>query len=124
MQELKNSKGKKYIVEDQLPNRINEGKKKLGNMSWRNKKLVADTLEMQFQKGKLMVAGEEYVSKMIVPKHEDLIGLKDDEIEELNKIQVVKGMEYKEGTSTFIAYAAEVQDYDDVNKAYEYVMNI
>ena len=57
----------------------------------------------------------------MVPKPEDLLSLKNEEILELLAIPVSKGVPVTEAGSTFTGYVADVETYQEVNAAYEQV---
>ena len=120
-QDKKNEKGKYYKVEEFLPNRLTEIRCKQCNMMWHNRKLVAERLKMQVQKGTLMVEGEPYCSQIVIPKHEQLIKLREEEIKELEEIKVVQGDPVTYESSTFYGFMSDASNYEDVNKAYEWV---
>ena len=121
LKEKTNTNGKSYKIENQLPNRLAELRNKQRNVMWRNKKTVADRLEMQLEKGILKVDGQQYQGGIITPQHQDLLRLKSDEIMELNNIDIGRGAEIQHESSKFQAFIYDAVTYEDVNRGYEYV---
>ena len=122
LQEKKNANDKPYKIENQLPARMAEERKKHRTIKYRNKKQsVAEQLQIQLQKGKLMVEGKPYESQIVVPDGEKLARLKADEIQVLLDQEIRQGITIEYGTSSFTGYVCDVQSYFEVNKAYEYV---
>ena len=116
-----NRNGKGYKIDDDLPPKLREQKNKSRHFMWKNKKTTAEKIEMSVKKGKLMVNGKLYESKIKEPSDHLLCRLKEDEVQELLKLDVRKGQEEILDGSMFVGYVADVQSYDDVNAAYEWV---
>ena len=112
-----------YQIDDQMPLSINERKRKLRNIVWRNKNTVTVTyrLEMNIKKGKLYIKNKEYVSKIVKPNPARLISLKAEEIAEIDKIEVKKGQVVTCESSSFVGYVADTKDFNQVNMVHEYV---
>ena len=121
LQEKKNSKGGGYRIEDELPPKQRETRKKHRNIAWRNKNSVANKLEMSLKKGKLTVNEQPYQSSIVQPDKHKLLKLSPEEIKELNKIPVAAGVSVECETSVFQGYVCDAQNYNEVNAAYEYV---
>ena len=121
LQGKKSKSGKSYKIDDQLPARQQELKNKSRHFIWRNKKSTAEKIELSVKRGQLQVEGTPYNSKIKIPDDQKLSKLKPDEIKELNKIKVRKGVPEIYGGSTFTGYISDNSSFDDVNKAYEWV---
>ena len=93
------------------------------NMIWRNKKVTstAHKIEMSVRKGKLLAAGVECKSKLVVPAADKLLRLQPEEMLELLSIPVKKGIPVVEGGSTFTGYVVDANTFQEVNAAYKYV---
>ena len=118
-----NEKKKSYRIEDVLPTRLAEKKRKKRTMVWRNKNrtTVGDRLRVEFDKGRLMVEGAPYKSQLVNPDNCDILKLKPEEILELQKVPVCKGMPVTHETSQFVGYVADIRSFEDANCAYEWV---
>ena len=116
-----NSKGKYYKMEDSMPAKLREEKKKQKYISWKNKQSVANKLVMSFKKGKLYVGSEPYQTKIIRPSEQKLLKLHTEEVKALKELEVVQGPTERIHSSSFIGYICDVQSYDEVNAAYEWV---
>ena len=64
---------------------------------------------------------EEYKSPIIVPDGMKLLNLKPDEEEALKAIKVQQGMTIEEGGAAFTGFVTDVDNYVEVNAAYEWV---
>ena len=76
---------------------------------------------MSVQKGKLLVNGKAFESGIIVPDAYKLLKLKSDEIEELNKQEIMRGSTVNCEDSSFVGFVCDAQSFEEVNKAYEWV---
>ena len=123
LQDKTNSNEKPYRVEDQLPPKQAEAKKKTRHLMWRNKKKipVADKLKASVERGKVMVGGFLLKEAIVAPEAVDLLKLRADETLELLNQQVRRGVTYEHGSSQSTGYVADVANFEDVNKAYEFV---
>ena len=121
LQEKKNIYKKSFKVEDQLPAKFAEKNKKNRNIVWRNKRSVATKIALSVKKGQLIAAGKSYVSPIIVPKATDFIKLKEDEILAILDQDIKRGVSVTEQSSTFTGYICDANNFEDVNRAYEYV---
>ena len=121
LQGKKGVNDKAYRIDNQLPPKMREAKKKNRNFIWRNKKSVAEKLSMSVQKGKLIMEGNTYRPWIREPDVDKLVQLRKDEILELEEMKVIKGIPQIEGSSTFIGYVGDVNSFEDINRAYEYV---
>ena len=123
LQDKCNSNNKKYRIEDELPPPIRAAKKKACDLAWHNNKSVADQLVMSVKKGKLLLNNDEYEHQIIKPKPQLLLKLTPDEVQAIETIgeSVAEGTPVEHKTSSFTGYVADVDTYDDVNKAYKYV---
>ena len=89
---------------------------------WRNKQpTLLNKLVLSMKKGNLMRDGEPYTSHIKTPDDQKLLKLKPDEIKELEKIQVTCGDTITKKSYRFTGYTSDVQNYDEVNAAYELV---
>ena len=116
-----NAQRGKYRIDDHLMPKRAEEKKLNRDTLWRNKKTVATKLAMSVKRGKLHVNDVPVQKRIKVPKTSDLIKLTKEEIVMLRDQSVTKGLPQAWGTSTFTGYVCDVQTFDDVNKAYEWV---
>ena len=73
------------------------------------------------EKGSLLVDNHPYQSSIVTPDDQKLLKLKTEEITELKKIHVVQGETIKKKTSQFTGFVCDVQSYEEVNSAYEWV---
>ena len=121
LQGKKGANDKSYKIEDYLPAKDREIKKRNRDFMWRNKRSVAEKLTMSVVKGKLMVDRAAYQQRIKVPDTSKLLQLKPDEIDELEKIQIRSGTPHQIDTSTFMGYVCSVSNFNDVNHAYEWV---
>ena len=86
---------------------------------WRNKISVANKLEMSIKKGKLLVNNSEVQPGIQILDTHKLLYLQKDEILELPKLDVSAGIPVVERSSQFQGYIADVQNFEDLNRAYE-----
>ena len=122
LQGLTNKFNKAYRIEDQLPAKSRECKKKNRNTLWRNKKTVAQELAISVKKGQIYLGDEMLKSKIVFPDRYKLLRLKADELKELNKISIGEGIQFTSGTSVFKGFVCDAENYDNVNRAYEWVV--
>ena len=88
LQDKQNSQNGYYQVEDQLPARETEVKRKQRHILWRNKKTVAFCLMTSFKKGQLVIDNQRYKTMIQIPDAAWLLKLKPDEVRELKKLDV------------------------------------
>ena len=119
LKEKVSSSGKPYRIDDELPPKLREEKNKSIHLMWRNKTTTAEKIEMSVKKGKLIVQGQNYESKIVPPDTHVLSKLKPEEIEELEKLDIRHGVSETVEGSTFTGYVADVQSFREVNRAYE-----
>ena len=112
---------KPYRIEDELTPKEREIKRRNRNLKWRNKVTAAEQVEMSVQRGKLYVEGQAYEPRIRKPDTHKLLKLKEDEIEELCKQVVIQGLPIECETSIFKGFVSDVQSFEEVNKAYEWV---
>ena len=123
LQDKKGTDDKYYRIEDQLLPHECEHRRKGREFKWRNsKRSTAEQVEISVLKGRMQVKGKDYVSPIVIPEAKKLIAFKQDEILELESVNVKKGIPVEKGSSTFTGYICDVQSFEEVNKAYEWVM--
>ena len=115
------SEGKDYRIDDELPPKQREQKNKARHMVWRNKKTTAEKIALSVKKGKLMVGDLPYTSKITPPSDHILCKLKPEEVNEIDKLDIRKGITETLDGSDFTGYIADVQTFEEVNRAFEYV---
>ena len=120
---MKNSKDKYYRIEDQLPPKMKAEKGKQQNILWHNRKSTstAERLVMSVKKGKLVINNETYRLKLRIPNAAVLLKLKEEEIAVLEEQDIRCGQEIIKEGSCFQGYVADVTNFEDINKAYEWV---
>ena len=117
-----NEKKKPYRIEDQQPPRVRARKQQGRNMMWRNKQpTVLNKLVLSTKKGELLVDDKPYKSQILTPDVHKLLKLSAEEIEELEKVHIVKGETIIKETSQFTGYICDTSSFDQVNAAYELV---
>ena len=121
LQGKSNARRGKYRIDDQLPPRLPEQKKRNRDMMWRNRNCVANKLAMSVKRGKLLVNNTPVQHNIKTPEASQLLKLKKIEVAALKDQKIVKGEPVSWGTSTFTGYVCDVQYFDEVNKAYEWV---
>ena len=122
LQGKKNKFNKNYHIEDKIPARNREERKKFRDTCWRNKSLsVAERLLFSLKKGKLIINDKDYKYNIQQPDIQKLLKLKTDRVKEIRRLNVVAGAEIKEGSSTFTGYVCDVDNFTEVNQALEYV---
>ena len=112
--DITNEDGRKYYVNDQLPDELNERRRKNNYFLAENKiRPVAHQLQMLVNKGKLSIANEEYkrkVDPLLVP---DIVCPRED-WDRLSKIKFTSSKQITEKGSTFCAFAMDTTKLEEV----------
>lgn len=113
-----NEKGNSFFVSDHLPEELNENKRRINELIADNKrKPTSHRLDMQMERGKLMINEEPY-QKAIKPLcARDILDPNEKVIDKARTIEIVKGKEESQKNSRFAAFAAAVDDLEDVKAA-------
>ena len=124
VKKLQGKKGvneKPYRIEDQLLPAEREERKRVREFKWRNKQSTAEQVAMSVQRGKLVVEGRTYQPPIWEPTAKEVMNLSAKEIEELDQLNIVKGKEVIQDSSTFQGYVCDVTTFQEVNHVYQYV---
>lgn len=118
LKDLVNSKGKKFYISEQLPDKLQEERRY--NQYWvqENKHDSGSKLSMKISKNKLRINNEPYVKKVHTPNAAEILCLDDDELDVTRKTVLYEGGTRDEKGSEFLAFAASVTSTEDVRKAY------
>lgn len=119
-----NLKGKKIngiqcFVASQLPEPLNEKRRKINLIMAENKKRpTSKKLPLSVKTGELLYKGEKIKQRIQTPSPASLLRLQDDQLEALNTIPMVQGSFEEQDESTFTAYATSVSNHQQVTDAY------
>lgn len=119
LKDKRNSEGGRYFVSDHLPEEYNEQRRRVNDIVAENRKKPTDSkLNMTVKKGRLLINEQPYSKAITAPSPADIFK-PDEKLWDLaNEIDMVKGEEESKLKSKFIAYAAAIQDHDDIQAAY------
>lgn len=114
-----NSAGGRFFITDHLPEEYNETRRRVNDLIVENKKWsTAEQLNMTAKRGHLYIDEQLYEKAIRSPTPTDLMK-PDEKLAQLaDEIDMVRGKDNYTGKSKFIAYAAAVQDLQDVQAAY------
>ena len=116
---MKNSDRKFYYVKDQLPESVQEFRRQSNDVYKANKRMpVSQRMEMNFQKGNLMINNQLYKKKLHPPKPKDILKVPKVEEELATSLELVESEPYEHEAPKFIAYTHSVRSIDDVNMGY------
>lgn len=119
---LKNQRvnGVQCFVSTQLPEVLNESRRKINKILADNKKKTVDKrLPFSAKQGQLLFKSKPIEAKIWVPKPSEMLKLTEADIEELNSIKLTDGPLEEKEESIFRAYAVYASTHSEVNKAYQ-----
>lgn len=115
----KNASGGFFFLSDHLPDELNEARRRKNQLFAENKKKPAGyKLDMEFRRGELVINQLPYEKAVQVPSAKEIINPSASMYEAVEEIHIVKGEEEFQGNSTFVSFAAAVEDVADINAAY------
>ena len=123
-QNTSNLKGSNKYVNDQLPQELDERKRRMRQIVAANKKLPPGLKQvMQIEKGVLYIGEKnkgqrKYVPPITTPKIEQLLKLSDEELVGLEEMEIYKSTLRTEQDSTFQMYGAVVSSKAEIRKLY------
>lgn len=118
----RNAHGGGYFVSDHLPEEYNENRRRQNELFAENKKKdPAKKVNMSIKRGRLLIDDQEYEKKIQPPKPRDILYPDEKLFDLADEIDMVKGYDQIHNKSRFIAYAAAIKDYKDVEAAYSKV---
>lgn len=114
-----NEHGNRFFISDHLPEEYNEQRRRTNDLIAENKKReTTKQFSMNARRGRLII-DEQVYEKAIHPPIPKEIMQPDQKSRELaDEIDMVKGEENYTSKSKFLAYAAAVQDHNDIQAAY------
>ena len=119
-----NSEGKNYYINEFLPEKTREEKRRNRDIIAYNRSMpVSHQMECKFQKGKLMIDGNEYKKEVTPPTVRDVLLMPKDEEDKLNKIKMNGTVLKEERGSTFRAYSIKASTLQQVRVAYNKLKN-
>ena len=110
-----------YSIDEQLPPRIREEKKRKRALLAANKKSTVDKLKMSFKQGQIIVDEQEYRPMIKAPQLKSVLKPTVAELGKWMEIEICKGNTITEGSSEFTGYSAVVKDLQEVEVAYNKV---
>lgn len=115
----KNADGARYFVSDHLPDAYNEDRRRINDLISENKKKAGDEkLSLSAKRGRLLIDDKPYKKAIYTPGPAHIFK-PDPKLRQLaDEIHMVKGDEETLNESHFVAYAAAVQDLEDIQAAY------
>ena len=113
-----------YSIDEQLPPRIREEKRRQRTIAAVNKKKTVDKLIMSFEKGKLIVEDMEYQQKIQPPTIHAALKPMVEELSEHLAMDIDQGEIISAEGSFFQGYAAAVRNLEEVQVAYNKVKAI
>ena len=119
--QLKLLKGSKKYVNDQLPEEVDEERRRERQIVAANKKLpVSQQQKLKFKKNKLLVGANmiPYKAKIQAPTASDLLKLKEEDIKDLQTVPMEWSSIKEEKGSRFVSYASQVTCLSDINVRY------
>lgn len=115
----RNEEGGRFFVSDHLPEEYNESRRRVNELVAENKKKKNDDkLKMSVQKGKLLIEDQPYEKEIQAPGPQQIFKPDEKLWDTASEIDMIKGKDQELKDSTFIAYAAAIQDLEDVRAAY------
>ena len=103
----RNEAGKKYFINEQLPEVLSEKRRHDNALIWENKqKLVSNQASMSFKNGELQINGTQYKSKIKPPTVRKILALTGEEGEMLRKINLAVSETFNEKGSAFTGVAS------------------
>ena len=122
LKDQKNSRNDPYFINEQLPEGLNEKKKKAFYKIRENaKKPTDDQVKMKYSGGRLFINGQLDRPTIVPPSPEDIFMMDNDDKHKMEKIKLVLGKTQSEKGSTFYGVAAKVQSVQDARRAYTQV---
>ena len=119
---VKNSDGKLYFVNDQLPEELGVNDRCKRQIIPSNKKLpVSHQLSINFKKGELTINNETHKPKVAVPNASRLLKYPDDEKHADKKIRFYHSDTARKEGSSFTTFAIKVDSFEEVRCAYRYI---
>ena len=119
LKNITNSDGEGYYVNDQLPDVLEEQKRKRKQKVKINKTLIdAQQQTLQWKKGELLVEGEIYKQKIDEPTGADILEMSSQDISRILKLKLQGGDEFHKNGSTFKAFAMKVHSIQQVADGY------
>ena len=120
LKSYRNKNGDGYFINDYLPAKINEKKRREREIikTVKSEDVQDDTNKIEYTKAGLKVGPTVYTKKVRPPHHLDLLKLKSGDMDEIQKIMVKKGTPIQKEGNTFIPYCADARDTQAVNNAY------
>lgn len=114
-----NALGLRYFISDHLPKEYNETRCRINDLISENKKKPAtNQFKMAARQGRLLIDEQVYEKIIHAPSPSELIKPNEELAKIADEIDMVKGKDNTTQSSKFIAYAAAVQDAQDVQAAY------
>lgn len=124
-QHVSNLKGLRHdgaavFVSSQLPEALNEKRRKVNSYMAANKKKPVDQkLPYSVKQGELLFNNKVVSPKVWTPRPRELLKLTDPELDQINDIRLIAGVTEEEGSCTFRGYAAKATSHTEVNDAYK-----
>lgn len=113
-----NEKGKPYFVAEQLPEEMNEKRRRMNELVSENKKKPnSHRLDMSFQRGQLMINEELYHKHITPPSAKELLNPDESLYDKADELDIIKGKKEEQEKSRFISYAVAVDNLDEVQAA-------
>ena len=120
----RNSDGKKYFVDEQLPEAMVEARRQNRKMLADNrKKLVGQQQQMEIKKGTLHIEGKQYVKPVKPPTTRQIISIMKKQLDLLSKVNFKYSNTVQEDGSLFLAVALKVKCLKDIQTACTYLRN-
>ena len=119
---LENEDGQPFFINDYMPARMNERKRREKDILRDNYRADrADQLDMEVKAGILSIEGNPYEKQIKEPNHSDLLDMSPEDIDELLSINIDKIEEMEVQDSTFIGFAVCASSLQEVQRAYHKV---
>lgn len=112
--------GVQCFVANQLPEALNEKRRKINEcMAENKKKHRAEKLPYTVKQGELLFANKPIKQRVKPPSARDMLQIHDEETEALNSLKITDGLLEESEGSVFRGYAASATDFDEVDRLYK-----
>ena len=122
LKDHKNSKDRFFSVRVMMPEMLNEEDQRKRQIVSNNKKLpVPQRQVITLKKGELLIGKKPYSKQVQKMDASDILSISPDELVKIKDMKVAVGTKRIEENSTFLSYAAEVNDIQQIRNLYQHV---
>ena len=116
---LINEDGKPFFINDYLPAKMSEQRRREKDIHWENSRAEQkNQVDMEVKSGSLWIEGKKYEKKVVEPNPKQLLQMPAVEVDRLMKLQIFKTDNFMEQENIFVGYTAFVKSHVEISDMY------